>query len=307
MSNLGTDSGSSHERAVSALRARVLHRQTRWATSARRRRPRRPPRLVLALRRTVSRLAAPVLRSLGLAAWGVTAAALAAFIIAGFIPRLWEVDVEATALDHLLHRVQTTVDDARRVLGYNVMLAAAKIEPLDRATWVAMYDGSEKRVVFSADRDFTDDELLGIAGHECVHALFDQASLRSYTQDHDVWTCYLIEETSAYVIGAVIAGRVRARRGGDGGPLTESLLQQYRRACDVDYPRSIHQRLWRHLSHFGEDAVDLEAQLDISIHFPSASLVDDVAAICRSNRDPYTAARAIAGRYWPTPTPRPEP
>jgi hypothetical protein len=65
--------------------------------------------------------------------------------------------------------------------------------------------------------------------------------------------------------------------------------------------------LWRHLSYFGEDAVDLEAQLDISIHFPSATLVDEVAAICRSSRDPYAAARAVAGRYWPTPTPTPDP
>ena len=98
MSNLGTESSSSHERAVKALRARILHRQSEWATSARRRRPRSSP-VIAVLRRVVSRFAAPVLRSPGLAAWGVTGAALAAFIIASSIPRLWEVDAEAIALD----------------------------------------------------------------------------------------------------------------------------------------------------------------------------------------------------------------
>ncbi len=306
MSSLGTESSSSHERAVAALRARILHRQSEWATSARRRRPRISP-VVAVLRRVVSRFAVPVLRSPGLAAWGVTGAALAAFIVAGSIPRLWEADLDALALNHLLYRVQVAVDDARRVLGYDVVLAAVEIERLDHPHWIAMYNGAEERVVFNSDHEFSDDELLDTAGHECVHALFDQASLRLQSRGYDFWTCVLVEETAAYVIGADVAGRVRAGRGGDGAALTEALLQQYRRACDVYDPGSIHQRLWRHLSHFGEDAVDPERQLDISIHFPSASLVDEVEAICRSSRDPYAAAEAIAGRYWPTPTPTPEP
>lgn len=307
MSNLGTESSSSHERAVKALRARVLHRQTQWATSARRRRLRRPPRVVLALRRTVSRFAAPVLRSPGLAAWGVTGAALAAFIIAGSLPRLWEADLDAVALEQLAYRARAAVQDARRVLGFGVMLSAVEVQRIERPRWIAMYDGDAKRVVFNQDYEFTEDELLDAAGHECVHAIFDQASLRGYPEGHDAWTCFLVEETSAYVIGAHIAGRVRTGRGGDGAALRESLLQRYRRACDVYDPMSIHQRLWRYLTHFGEDSVDLEVQLGISIHFPSASLVDEVAAICRSSRDPHGAAEAIAGRYWPTPTPTPDP
>jgi len=47
--------------------------------------------------------------------------------------------------------------------------------------------------------------------------------------------------------------------------------------------------------------------LSISIHFPSAGLVDEVAAICRTNHDPHAAASAVAGRFWPTPTPTPDP
>jgi hypothetical protein len=307
MSNLGTESSSSHERAVAALRARILHRQTQWASSARRRRPRRPSRLVLALRRTVSRLAAPVLRSPGLSAWGVTGAALAAFIVAGWIPRLWEVDVEAIALDHLLHRARTAVDGARRVLGFNLRFLTVDVEHAESDYWMAKYVWREKKVVFNSAFEFTEDELLAISGHECVHAIFDQADLHRYPQECDPWTCFLIEETSAYVIGADIAGRVRERRGGDGAALTQSLLVQYRRMCDVYDPQSIHQLLWRYLTQNGEDSVELEAQLSISIHFPSASLVDEVAAICRSSHDPHAAAEAIAGRFWPTPTPTPDP
>ena len=307
MSNLGTDSGSSHERAVAALRARILHRQTQWASSARRRRPRRPSRLVLALRRTVSRLAAPVLRSPGLAAWGVTGAALAAFIIAGSVPRLWEVDAEAIAADHLLHRARIAVEDARRVLGLNLRFLTVQVEHAQSNYWTAKYVVREKKVVFNSAFDFEGDVLLDTAGHECVHAIFDQADLHRYPQECDPWTCFLIEETSAYVIGADIAGRVRERRGGDGAALRDTLIGEYRRACDVYDPESIHQLLWRYLTHFGEDSVELEAQLSISVHFPSASLVDEVAAICQSSRDPYAAARAVAGRYWPTPTPTPDP
>ena len=306
MSNLGTESSSSHERAVAALRARVLHRHSEWATSARRRRPRSAP-IVVALRRVASRLAGAVLRSPGLAAWGVTGAALAAFIIAGSIPRLWEVDLEALALDRLLYRVQVAVDDARRVLGYDVMLSAVEIGRLDHPHWIAMYNGAEERVVFNSDHEFSDDELLGTAGHECVHALFDQASLRLQSRGYDFWTCVLVEETAAYVIGADVAGRVRAGRGGDGATLTRNLLERYRRACDASHTHSIHQRLWRHISRFGEDAIDPAEAFDISTHFPSASLVDEVEAICRSSRDPLVAAEAIAGRYWPTPTPTPDP
>jgi hypothetical protein len=307
MSNLGAESSSAHERAVATLRARILHRQTQWASSARRRRPRRPSRLVLALRRTVSRFAAPVLRSPGLSAWGVTGAALAAFIFAGWIPRLWEVDVEAIALDHLLHRARIAVEDAQRVLGFNLRCLTVDVEHAESDVWIAKYVWKKKKVVFNSAFEFTEDELLDSAGHECVHAIFDQASLDWYPQEYDGWTCYLIQETSAYVIGADIAGRVRERRGGDGAALRDALIGEYRRMCDVYDPQSIHQLLWRYLTHFGEDSVELEAQLSISVHFPSASLVDEVATICRSSRDPYAAARAVAGRYWPTPTPTPDP
>jgi hypothetical protein len=307
MSNLGTDSGSSHERAVAALRARILHRQTQWASSARRRRPRRPPRFVLALRRTVSRLAAPVLRSPGLAAWGVTGAALAAFIIAGSVPRLWEVDVNAIALDHLLHRARTAVDGARRVLGFDVKILGVEARQLELASWAAMYVSDQRKVVFNSEGEFTEDELLAISGHECVHALFDQAGLAYYPQEYDGWTCYLVEEAAAYVLGAHVAGRVRARRGGDGLALTDTLLEEYRRACDASDWDSVHQFIWRRMAKFGEEAIDTRREFSISIHFPGASLVDEVQAICRSSPDPYAAASAIAGRYWPTPTPTPDP
>ncbi|PWB73269.1 MAG: hypothetical protein C3F15_10030 [Holophagae bacterium] len=263
--------------------------------------------MVVAVRRCASRVARAVLRSPGLAAWGVTGAGLAAFIVAGWVPRLWEVDVDAIALDQLLYRVRSAVDDARRVLGYDVMLAAAEIERLDHPTSIARYDGAERRVVFNADCEFSGDELLDTAGHECVHALFDQASLRLQSGEYDFWTCVLVEETAAYVIGADVAGRVRAGRGGDGAALRDALLQRYRRACDASDRDSIHQFIWRRMAKFGEDAIDPERELGISIHFPSASLVDEVAAICSSSHDPHAAASAIAGRFWPTPTPTPDP
>jgi hypothetical protein len=140
-----------------------------------------------------------------------------------------------------------------------------------------------------------------------VHALFDQAGLRGYPDGYDGWTCYLIEESAAYVIGAHIAGHVRAGRGGDGASLTDDLLRRYRRACDPSDRDSIHQFIWRRMAKFGEEAIDPEDELSISVHFPSASLVDEVEAICRSSHDPHAAASAIAGRFWPTATPTPDP
>jgi len=159
----------------------------------------------------------------------------------------------------------------------------------------ACYWNGYRRIDISSEICFSNDELLSTVSHECVHAIFDQAQLRTCAPDLGIMYRQLIEETAAYVLGAHIAGHVRSRMGGNGRALTEKLVREYRSSCDPMDPESMHQKIAARYGTDEEYAPDVE--LSISIHFGSPGLIDEIDAMCRKNPEPVEAARAIAATY----------
>jgi len=216
--------------------------------------------------------------------------------------RMWEGLPEPpdhVATEHeewLQDRVEDAVKQVLRVIGHGVWIAEIEARLLD--PWVrASYTGGIRRIRFDSDSVFSKDEMLHITAHECVHAIFDQARLEGGCPPGRWASRQLIEETTASVLGAHIAGMARTREGGDGRALTKKLISEYRDACDWSSPTGVYRGVWDHQAAFGQHAVSPRVEHSISIHFGSPALVDEIDKICREYPGPWEAAHAVAREY----------
>ena len=130
-----------------------------------------------------------------------------------------------------------------------------------------------------------------------MHAIFDHAGLDSDYGSRDWARCQLVEETTAYVLGAYIAGASRTRQGGDGQALTSRLIEHYREACDWSSPKCPRRKLWEQGVAEGYESIDPWDAFSVAIHFGPVELVDAIDQICRENPDPWVAAHVVAERY----------
>lgn len=194
-------------------------------------------------------------------------------------------------------RVRSTVDAVLDAVGPRVRINRLEVVDLRRHV-AAEYSNGRYRISVSPRLDrYTDDELLRVMSHEVVHAMFDQGRLRSYDRAPNPSCFVLSEEVAADVLGAYIAGSVRARSGGDGAGLTCRLVQEHREKSDPTMPRSFYQRFGRARASFGPDAVNPRFEYSIFLHYGSPERVDEMDRICRENPEPWAAAREISRRY----------
>lgn len=219
--------------------------------------------------------------------------------------RVWEGlpeardDIRTEREKWLQERTEGTVDQVLRVIGNGVVINEVEARSLDSYI-AATYTYRTRKITVTLDHTFSRDELLHTVAHECVHAIFHRANLLGYHSSAHVEYYRLVEETTADVLGAHIAGRVRSRQGGDGRALTEKLLSEHRDACDLSSPASVYRRIWDLQAAEGQYAVSPEHELSVSIHFGSMELVDGIERICRSTPDPWTAAHRVAEEYLRT-------
>ena len=181
--------------------------------------------------------------------------------------------------------LRADVDDVLSEIGGAVRIDEVRVAPLVNA--VACYSSS-RVVTFSSKVDWSRQLSLPVAGHECVHALFDQRNLRPWSGDP---ASHIVEEMAAEVLGAVLAGRVLARRGGDGAALTRSVIAQFRSRCsDDDWDAT-----GSHLQWLGSD-VDPAARDSSITHFGSRWMVDEMQSLATTS-EVQTAAAAIVARF----------
>lgn len=173
-------------------------------------------------------------------------------------------------------------------IGNGLTVRSVEVMKLDDS---AYYHTREDKVIFSSRVAWNEDTLLGAAGHEATHVLWARLRPR---KELDVGYENLINEMTAYVLGAHLAGRVRTREGGNGDALRARLIDDYRLACDDSHPKSARNLAAGKWVFMRGDLADP----DFYQHWGSVQMVDEIDAICsRHPRNAVTAAQAIADRY----------
>ena len=187
------------------------------------------------------------------------------------------------------------VERSLKVIGHGVKVSSVTVSPME---WykAASYRFGSAEVRFNPDVGFTADEVLWTAAHESVHALFDQAELRPLEVSLLWESRLLIEEMTAAVLGAHIAGRVRTLQGGDGESLTRLVIENYRRNCSFDHTGR-RGRIWAVAHRSSLDRADWDFLKSVSIHYGPVELVDAIDRICQEHPDPWDAAHVVAERY----------
>ena len=193
-------------------------------------------------------------------------------------------------------RAKDSVDRVLRVIGGDLCINGVIARPLEDRV-LGTYHYGEGLITFNSEAILSTSEFELIAAHECVHAIFDHDRLDADYGSRDWAGCQLVEETTAYVLGAHIAGAARTRQGGDGEALTSRLIEWYREACDWSSPKCQRRQLWEQAVVGGYESIDPWDAFSIEIHFGSVELVDAIDQICRENPDPWEAARVVAERY----------
>jgi hypothetical protein len=186
------------------------------------------------------------------------------------------------------------VNDAVIEIGRGLRVQRVLVANLGLAS--AAYDCSDRTIYVNGALSSDDQDLLRLAAHECVHALFTQSGLDKCAyldQDH----AHRVEETTASVLGAYIAGGVVARRGGDGASVTAEIVKKYRDDCDPKKPGSIHRKFRRMQDTMHIDGHRPWQVKSLEVHYWSPRMVDEIDTICRANPDPWEAAHAVARKY----------
>lgn len=193
-------------------------------------------------------------------------------------------------------RAKDAVDRALRVIGRDLWIGQVLARPQEGRT-LGSFRPTGRVITFNSEAIISVSEFELIAAHECVHAIFDHARLDADYGSRDWASCMLVEETTAYVLGAHIAGTSRTRQGGNGKALTSRLIELYREQCDWSSPKCERRQLWEQAVAKGYESIDPWDAFSIEIHFGSVELVDAIDRICRENPDPWVAAHAVAEKY----------
>ena len=242
-----------------------------------------------------SAFAAYIRRKSGFLPWILAFCFLGAHIqVADFVRG--EAEFHPTSQDRVVERMaKEAVRRSLQVVGHGATVSSTSVRPME---WIAIakYSRWDDSIRFAAGRFFDADQMLHTAAHESVHAIFDQANLNPYSSS-PVWESrLLVEETTAEVLGAHIAGRVRTRSGGDGDSFTRTLIAEYRRRCSSS-PQGVRSWLRRFVDHVGVDKINYDAVNLIAIHYGPVEMVDAIDQICIENPDPWVAAHVVAERY----------
>ncbi len=188
-----------------------------------------------------------------------------------------------------------TVNAVLVEIGPEIHVPTVRAQPINDM-YVAYYTGWDRAVTFNSEYEYFDYELMDVAAHECVHAIFHQQGL--IPKKYDAYFT-MVNETAAEVLGAHIAGDVWSRKGDKGSVLTEVLIQKYRRGCNPANPDSYYSRYLAPGRRESDDFIR-ERWHSVLIHYGPLQLVDEIDKICLRKPDPIDAARAIANRFMRT-------
>lgn len=194
----------------------------------------------------------------------------------------------------LLETFSRNVNDALIEIGHGVRVERVLV--VRTGLHKAAYNRTDNTIFLNSELGSDEQDLLRCVSHECVHAIFTQAYLNQYAYldpDHAL----RIEETTASVLGAHIAGRVVTRRGGDGASVTAEIVKKYRDDCDPKKPGSGHREFRRMQDTMHIDGHRPWQVKSLEVHYWSPRMVDEIDTICRANPDPWEAAHAVARRY----------
>jgi hypothetical protein len=194
-------------------------------------------------------------------------------------------------------RALRTVDSVLEVVGPEVVIDSVEFEKRRTGIAATYYWKTRTITISPLVKRYDEDDLLALVCHEVVHAMFDQKDWPSY-YGLPGWETYLLaEETAADVLGAHIAGHVRARGGGDGRGLTDRLVSFSRLLADTESPLGLYQTIARTRADLGDNAIDPDLEYEAFVHISSTEMVNDMDRICRENPEPWQAARIIAEKY----------
>lgn len=216
--------------------------------------------------------------------------------LVGLPPSVISTPYESPQDMRLAARAAMDVADVLDVIGHGISIRSIDT-PYVRDRWSAKYTLKERKISVDSSLHFTDDQLLVIMGHECVHALFHQLDLLDELTEEKFRHQFAIQETAATVIGAHVAGKVRSRRGGDGRALIEKCICEEKAACsDYSDTRAIDRRR-PFAAYLRHDGPWVTMAFRTAGFFGGEGLVDAMDEICRENPDPVVAARIIAERF----------
>ena len=92
-----------------------------------------------------------------------------------------------------------------QVIGHGARVSITTVQPLEPIT-IAQYSRGDNSIRFQAGRFFDAEQMLHTAAHETVHAIFNKVDLNPYSPS-PVWESrLLVEEMTAEILGAHIAG-----------------------------------------------------------------------------------------------------
>ncbi len=190
------------------------------------------------------------------------------------------------------------VQAALAEIGSGMVAPEVKAQPLPTSV-AGTYNRQSHTITFSTSSFFPEFDLMDTAAHECVHAIFTKEKLiPPYSETHGDFFA-LVNETTAYVLGAYISGDAWSKQGADGRLWSAYMIQFYRNACDPDLPDNWYNKFLAPGRPNSGD-FDREEWRSVLIHFPPLQLVDAVDLICCQNPDPTDAAKAIAKRFMRT-------
>lgn len=153
-------------------------------------------------------------------------------------------------------------------------------------------------IMFDDEAIHDESDVVEIAAHECVHALIQEL----YPHEPPVppearLKRIVITETTAYVLGARLAGRVLAARGLDGERFAREFLASYRLRCEWSEWTMRNGRLVLRAAGESRGFSRGRTETPPRTHFPCPEVVDEVARICSPHRDPRSAVDAVVREF----------
>ncbi len=231
--------------------------------------------------------------------WGrrqpaILVAMLVVIVVLGAAPRIQRGIRNEMRVGRLTDLARRDVHDIVKIIGHGIVISDVRFETMKIQYAGAYYSSGDRAIVFNEGRFWTNYRLLHVAAHECVHALFDQTGLSRYSQGSRY---QLIEEMTAEILAAYLAGRVMTDRGEDGDRLTKSSVSTFRIACSVDPLFSARGHLMRLFMRGRDEPVDLVEVEMILSHYGTEQLVDAIDEICRQQPDPYSVVLEVSRSF----------
>ena len=192
----------------------------------------------------------------------------------------------------LAARAKMDIKDLLTVIGHGVTISSVEAREFNRE-FAAAYYRKERRVFVESSSEFADDTLLFVMGHECAHAMLIQGGFLERNPATETYQ-YVLHEVAADVLGAHLAGRVVANRGGDGEALTKNLIWETRAMSKSNVIGRSALKDRNPEEWDGKFRTFVGNGYWLDPNRGAEKLIDTTDRICREHYDLWEAARVIA-------------